>query len=185
GVSKFPSRLRINSNPSKYCPATPCPFLCAFKGRTGIAVGPSGFEPESSGPEPPRIDQATPRTQRESANRWSGYKRMRIKMKGTAATESRDWVGPRFRIPMVTGPRVTARYNPECSGQDAPGTPNRRGRTLAPRGRTASHGGPKGSDIGGTDSFGVPAVRDRCRPRDRGRSRPSLIRLWFACCRPP
>src|SRR6267143_3233371 len=26
-------------------------------------VGPSGFEPESSGPEPPRIDQATPRTQ--------------------------------------------------------------------------------------------------------------------------
>src|SRR5439155_7348142 len=25
-------------------------------------MGPSGFEPESSGPEPPRIDQATPRT---------------------------------------------------------------------------------------------------------------------------
>ncbi len=33
--------------------------------RTGLSVGPSGFEPESSGPEPPRIDQATPRTQRE------------------------------------------------------------------------------------------------------------------------
>src|SRR3989454_1024586 len=27
-----------------------------------IGLGPSGFEPESSGPEPPRIDQATPRT---------------------------------------------------------------------------------------------------------------------------
>src|SRR2546422_9982606 len=27
-----------------------------------IGMGPSGFEPESSGPEPPRIDQATPRT---------------------------------------------------------------------------------------------------------------------------
>src|SRR5437899_6778900 len=30
----------------------------------GLEVGPSGFEPESSGPEPPRIDQATPRTRR-------------------------------------------------------------------------------------------------------------------------
>src|SRR5437879_1574800 len=27
-----------------------------------LNMGPSGFEPESSGPEPPRIDQATPRT---------------------------------------------------------------------------------------------------------------------------
>src|SRR5207249_9866272 len=99
GVSKFPSRLRINSNPSKYCPATPCPFLCAFKGRTGIAVGPSGFEPESSGPEPPRIDQATPRNQRESANRWSGYKRMRIKMKGTCRNGKSRLGGPAIQDP--------------------------------------------------------------------------------------
>src|SRR5436309_1175449 len=32
-------------------------------------MGPSGFEPESSGPEPPRIDQATPRT-RATRGRW-------------------------------------------------------------------------------------------------------------------
>src|SRR2546427_11558807 len=30
--------------------------------RFSMNMGPSGFEPESSGPEPPRIDQATPRT---------------------------------------------------------------------------------------------------------------------------
>src|SRR3989442_7622093 len=30
--------------------------------RFSLGMGPSGFEPESSGPEPPRIDQATPRT---------------------------------------------------------------------------------------------------------------------------
>src|SRR3989441_2634327 len=32
-------------------------------------MGPSGFEPESSGPEPPRIDQATPRT-RATRGSW-------------------------------------------------------------------------------------------------------------------
>src|SRR5205823_130266 len=33
-----------------------------YRARSRSVMGPSGFEPESSGPEPPRIDQATPRT---------------------------------------------------------------------------------------------------------------------------
>ena len=41
--------------------------------RHGGVVGPSGFEPESSGPEPPRIDQATPRT-RGRPERKGGFR---------------------------------------------------------------------------------------------------------------
>ena len=62
-------------------------------------MGPSGFEPESSGPEPPRIDQATPRTQRGSANRWSRYKRMRIRVKGTSRNRKSLLIGPAIQDP--------------------------------------------------------------------------------------
>src|SRR3989442_1790071 len=40
--------------------------LSEFVLGSSMNMGPSGFEPESSGPEPPRIDQATPRTQRDA-----------------------------------------------------------------------------------------------------------------------
>ena len=51
-------------------------------------MGPSGFEPESSGPEPPRIDQATPRT-RATRGKW-----------GVCISVARD-VG--FRRPNIQG----------------------------------------------------------------------------------
>ncbi len=130
-------------------------------------MGPSGFEPESSGPEPPRIDQATPRTRATrgrcgvciSVARDVGFRRPCISV-------ARD-VG--FRRPNIRGfvrpvevfARVSHKSRPLCASRAIPpADTQRRAFITGPSNRSGDGTAPGGA--AGSEKEEIQQARIRC-----------------------